>query len=252
MRPERFAAVLIALSSTIGMAQAPRQISGGQRQFSMPQIRSQCIEFTDVKRGNGPLDFRDCQVSDFGEFGAVDDQTYYYALYCLIPNYATDNGKCGDDSFSARFHRHRGLAVFTEDRSSGGLQLLFERVISDIGTRYYEKPEIVHNTNGTLLYLPIAVDGTGHGNESQYYIREANKWEPIESEVWLNDLSARLPPGLQMWKGAWPNLNTMQAQIVLYRDKDANCCGTGGTARVRLAIRSRKFVIDSVDIEPRQ
>ena len=139
MRPARFAAILIALTGTIGMAQAPRQISGGLRQFSMSQIRSQCIDFTDVKRGDGPLDFRECQVSDFGEFGAVDDQTYYYALYCLIPNYATDSGKCGDHSFSARFHRHRGLAVFVEDRSSGDLQLLFERVTSDIGTVYYGK-----------------------------------------------------------------------------------------------------------------
>ena len=123
---------------------------------------------------------------------------------------------------------------------------------SDIGTVYYEKPEIVHNINGTLLDLPIAVDGTGHGNESEYYIREASKWELIESEAWLKDLQTRIPLNLQSWKGAWPNLNTMQAQVSLYRDGDGNCCGTGGTARVRLAIRSRQFVIDSVDIEPPQ
>lgn len=205
-----------------------------------------------MKRGDGPLDYRDCAVSEFGKFGAVDGETYYYALYCLIPNYAPDKGKCVDGSFNALFFRQRGLVVFAGDDSNGDIRLLFERVSSDIGTLLYEKPQITHGAERTLLYLPIALDGTGHGNESEYYLREEGKWEPVEAEAWLDDLKARTPGDLSIWKGVWPNLETMQAQAGLYRNGDVNCCPTGGIAKIRLAIRSRRFVIESVVIEPVQ
>jgi hypothetical protein len=253
MRAEMFAVSLIVLFGKLLMAQSAeppsRQNTIDRRQFSMALIRNQCIEFTEVKRGNEPDDLRDCRVSEFGEFEAIDGQTYYYALYCLIPNDATDKGQCGDLSFSALYHRHRGLAVFTQDRSSGDIRLLFERVSNDIGALIYEKPQIISGRDRTLLYLPIALDGTGNGNESEYYLREKGKWEPIESQGWLSDLQSRIPAGLQIWKGVWPKLDTMEAEAGLYRKGDANCCPTGGTALIRLAIRSRQFVIDSVAFE---
>jgi hypothetical protein len=253
MRPESLAVCLFVLFGkllTAQSAQPPaRQNTTHRREFSMALIRNQCIEFTDVKRGDERDDLRDCRVSEFGEFGAVNGQTYYYALYCLIPNYEPGKGQCGGDSFSARYHRQRGLAVFTQDRSSSDIRLLFERVTSDIGTLLYEKPQIVSSRDGTLLYLPIALDGTGHGNESEYYLREKGEWEPIEAQEWLSDLQSRIPAGLGIWKGVWPKLDTMQAEAGLYREGDANCCPTGGTARIRLAIRSRQLVIDSVAFE---
>ena len=100
-----------------------------------------------------------------------------------------------------------------------------------------------------VLNLPIAWEGTAHGNDSEYYIREAGKWERIEAEEWLKELRTRIPPGLEIWKGVWPKLETMEAEAGLYRGGDSNCCPSGGVARIRLAIRSRQFVIDSVVAE---
>jgi hypothetical protein len=215
----------------------------------MNVIRDRCIEFRDVKQDNGPSDFRECRVSEFGEFGVVDGETYYYAIYCLIPSYTTEKGECGDDSFIARYHRARGSAVFVRNPSSENARLLFERVEREIATVYSEKPEIVRNSAGTLLYLPVAVDGTGHGNASDYYLREAGEWVPIEAATWLAELRTRIPAGLEIWKGVWPDLRTMRADAGLYRADDANCCPTGGIARIRLAIRSRQLVIDSVVVD---
>lgn len=111
-----------------------------RREFPMTFIRNQCLEFTEVKRGVKPGDLRDCLVSEFGEFGSTDGQTYYYALYCLIPNYAPDKGQCNDGSFNASYHRQRGLAIFVHDASSSSARLLFERVAGDIGSLRYEQP----------------------------------------------------------------------------------------------------------------
>ena len=88
------------------------------------------------------------------------------------------------------------------------------------------------------------------GNQSEYYLREKNKWETIEAYGWLDDLEPRMPRGLSIWKGVWPDPKTMQAQVGLYREGDVNCCPTGGIARIQLAIRSRQFVIESLVIDP--
>jgi putative endonuclease len=250
---------VVVLCGGMATAHSPRvaqparsNSANGNRQFSLNVIRDRCLDFTDVKQGSGPSDFRECRVSEFGEFGVVDGETYYYALYCLIPSYTTEKGECGDDSFIARYHRARGLAVFVRNPSRENARLLFERVDPEIGTVYYEKPEIVHNPAGTLLYLPVAIDGTGRGNESDYYLRETGEWVPLETAAWLAALLKRIPAGLEIWKGVWPDLRTMRAEAGLYRAGDANCCPTGGVARVRLAIRSRQLVIDSVVIDKEQ
>jgi len=211
-------------------------------------LRNKCIDFQNVKRGQAPGEFRDCKVSEFARFGVVGGRTYYYALYCIIPNYV-EAGSCGDSSFAAASHRRRGLAVFVRNPASPRAELLFERASIEIASQYSDKPEIIRNRFGTLLYLPIAVDGTGHMNESEYYIRQGGKWERIDSESWLGDLGKRIPPRVELWKGVWPDLHTMRAEAWFYRSTDANCCPSGGVARVRLSIRAKKFVADSVVVD---
>jgi hypothetical protein len=201
-----------------------------------------------VKRGTGPADYRDCRVSESGELGKVDGEVYYYAIYCLIPTYQ-EQGICGDTSFSARYHSSRALAIFARAASRRHPRLFLERASAEIASEYFEKPAIVRNAAGTLLYIPIAVDGTGHYNESEYYLRRRRRWDRIDAEAWLKDLSTRIPPGAEMWKGVWPDVNTMRADAYLYRSDDHNCCPTVGTAHIKLLVRANKFVIDSVAVD---
>jgi hypothetical protein len=222
---------------------------GATREFPLAVIRNQCIDFSEVKRGNEPDDLRDCRVSEFQEFGSVDGETYYYALYCLILNDAPDKGKCGDGSFNSTYHRERGLAVFVRAASRSSASLLFERVTEEVGMLLYERPQIIRTAAGIILHLAIAVDGTGNFNESEYFLRGQGVWEPIEAKEWIKDLPRRIPSGLEIRKGIWPDIKTMQASAGLYRRDDANCCPTGGVARIRLALRGKQFAIDSVVVE---
>jgi hypothetical protein len=212
-------------------------------------IRERCPEFRNVKLGTGPADLRDCKVLQFGEAGSIDGRTFHYAIYCLIPNYSPDPGRCGDDSFAAAYHAARGLAVF-ESEKSGGARLLLERADSDVGTlRYPAEPRIVRNASGPLLYVPIAVDGTGNFNESEYYLYVDGAWRHLESTTWTKDLLQQIPADLQIWKGIWPDPETLEADAGLYRARDGNCCPTGGRARIKLAIQSGRFVVESVVVE---
>jgi hypothetical protein len=107
------------------------------RTFSMDTIRERCIAFAEVSRGSGTDGYRDCRVSRFGELGTVDGETYYYAIYCLIPAASpVDSGSCGDDSF-AQYHRARGLAVFARATAATDVRLVFERVSGDLGMYVY-------------------------------------------------------------------------------------------------------------------
>jgi hypothetical protein len=216
----------------------------------MEMMRRTCPSFSDIKPGSEPFDLRDCGVSQFGEFATFDGRTYYYAIYCLIPNDA-DKGSCNDNTRTAENFRTRGLAIFTRDRSSETATLLLERASIDLGIYLFlQKPAIVTTSVGAVLYVPMTVDGTGSGNASEYYAWDSAEWKPIEAEAWVGDLQRRLPPGLEIRKGVWPDLRTMSAETGLYRPGDANCCPSGGVVRVRLAIRSSQFVIDSFVVAP--
>jgi hypothetical protein len=221
-----------------------------ERTFPMTAIREKCIEFTSLKVGPDASDARECRVSEFGEFGTVEDLIYEYAIYCLIPNHSPGDYTCDGGSFAARYHRGRGLAIFTRSAAEPNARLLFERVHPEVGIMVYpERPQIVRNSAGTLLYIPIAFDGTGVFNASEYYLYGADGWEKVDSASWLDDLLKRIPAGLEIWKGVWPDPQTLEAVAGLYRRGDSNCCPTGGTARIRLSIRSRRMVIDSLEVE---
>jgi hypothetical protein len=244
----RAGVVLICLivAGAAGSAQPPRGIIEGGRQYPLDVIQRECVEFSNVKVGTGPLDARECAVDDFGEIGTVDGTTYYYARYCVVRSDA-DPGGCGDKSLTAWLSSHRGLAIFA--RAGTGARLVFEYVDREIGNNSFpHPPAFVPNAAGTLFDIPIAISGTGAGNESQYYVRSAGRWERLDADTWLADLGKRIPKGLEIWKGVWPDLKTMRARAGLYREGDANCCPTGGAAEIRLGIRGRQFVIESMTI----
>jgi hypothetical protein len=220
------------------------------QRLSIAAGRDRCIQFSDVKPGADG--YRECRVSEFGELGAVDGLTYFYALYCLIPSSSQDgDGSCGGGGFNTQYHRSRGMALFLRHEPEGLLEVAFERANPEIGLSVYQKPAIVHTPARTWLQLAIAVDGTGNGNESEYYLREAGRWAPVESQGWLKDLEKRVPADLEIRGGIWPDLTTLRAETGLYRPGDANCCPSGGVARIRLAVRKRQFVLTAVTFEPK-
>lgn len=206
-------------------------------------VASTCPQF--LKR-NDIDDVSKCQVSEFGKIGSEGNKTYLYALYCIVPAESGEAGNCQSDSY----HGKRGLSVYVQDGSSQQLKLFFDRGSYDIGLRSYTKPEIVQNQFGKFLYVPITLDGTGNFNESDYYLWDdgIKGWSYLDSNRWLDDLEKYLPRGTQVGSGVWPNLNTMTAEVFLYRKNDPNCCPSGGRALVTLSVEKGRFNIRSVKI----
>jgi hypothetical protein len=144
-----------------------------------------------------------------------------------------------------------GLSIFFHTASDKHVQLLFDRYDQEnAGIYMYSKPAMATHSFGTLLDVPIRVDGTGNFNESEYYLWNANqkKWNLLDSTSYIDDLGKRLPAGLSIWKGVWPDIKTMTATTGLWRADDGNCCPSGGTAAVMLAVKDGRLVIKSLEI----
>ena len=239
----RFVLFIVVVAWT---ASADAQLRATGR-YRLEDVREQCIILSQVKIGprGSEHDAARCRVSSFVAFGAVGDTLYYRALYCLTPHWHAHAEHGGCDQ-----HGSRALAIFVGARESDTAQLLLERATPDVGVLRYGEPAIDTNRDGTILHVNIAVDGTGVGNESEYYLLRDGAWHPIDAHGWLKDLGSQIPSGREIWKGVWPDLKTMTAQIALYQRGDANCCPTGGTLRVALEIRANSFVVRSLRYEP--
>lgn len=220
------------------------------REYTVEEIGSWCVQFETLEEGSGAFDYRECRVSESGEFGQADGKRYYYATYCLMPNDAKKESKCGDGSYDALFNSHRGQVVFAGDIQSGRATVLFRLIGTGPGdVTFGRKPLIARHAGETLLVLPVAQDGTANINRSVYFVLRGGKWEPIDGRTWEDGLVKRLPAGRWIGKGIWPDLKSMTATVHLYQLGDVNCCPTGGVARVRLGLRGTKLVMEHAKFE---
>ncbi|WP_136525377.1 hypothetical protein [Geomonas ferrireducens] len=236
------------LSLALLCASSPSAMAGSS-ELAIPipfhPSNSSCRDFL---RRNHITDIRDCDISETGNFGTISDRTFYYVIYCIIPAYSSEPGKCGDESFPGRYYRKRGIGIFVQEGAEKHTRLFLERGDPDIGMYLYQNPAIVKNTFGTFLHVPIGVDGTGNFNESEYYIWDSKSatWKMLDTTSWISELSERLPAGLTINKGIWPDIDAMIAETSLYKENDGNCCPTGGTAVVKLTLEDLRFRIQSV------
>jgi len=203
-------------------------------------VSSGCDGF--LKR-NSIDDISECRVSSHGTIGKVDGKTFLYALYCIIPN-GYEGKKCVANSDVSG----KGVSVFVQDGASNEAKILLERGSIDLGLNNYYKPTIVQNSYGKIMHIPIELDGTGVGNESNYYLWEddSKKWKLLNSTYWLDELSKHIPKGAYVGSGVWPNISTMSVKIHLFRGGEPNCCPEGGVALVKLSISNGRFEIKSV------
>jgi hypothetical protein len=213
--------------------------------ISLKSIGAACADFLTRNKVSG---YKDCGITDSGLFGNSENGVFHFVLYCIIPDHDSNPTQCGDDSFTARYHSRRGLAIYRVDPETGSADRFLERVDPEIGVVLYEKPRIMENSYGKFMDIPIRIEGTGVGNISEYYRQdpEFGKWERLVSDEWAEGLEKRLPPGLSIRKGIWPDITSMTVETGLYRENDPNCCPSGGTAEMILRLEGNRIVLKSI------
>lgn len=198
-----------------------------QTPFDLPHaetdVRTTCIaELQELLEGET------CKVIDFGEVGRADGRLFLYALYA----YATKDNVVIDSRAS----------VF-ERRTDGQLRL---RLAPDGNNGTFDKPMLLRTQAGTLLHIPNSESGTGNFNHERLYIWRNGKWKEADTDSWLKTLEARVPKGLGVWKGVYPNYEKMTARTPLWRKGDSNACPNGGSADITLGWSGDRVVLTAL------
>ncbi len=80
-----------------------------------------------------------------------------------------------------------------------------------------------------FLITPVRMSGTGNMNTSSYYALKGGQFVPLVATL-EQDLQERLPAGMEVWKGIWPDFDTMTFIRPLWKKGDGNCCPSAGVA----------------------
>lgn len=150
------------------------------------------------------------------------------------------------------------LQGFSEDQQrSSGAAIVFAAqadetltpLIVDYGdTGHYGKPRVFAAAGGTFLFIPGHMEGTGDFSLDELFLQVAGVWRDVDVDTWQTALAHRLPKGLAVWKGIYPDYEKMTASTPLWSKTDGNCCPTGGRADITLRLVGTTLTIDTLKV----
>jgi hypothetical protein len=151
---------------------------------------------------------------------------------------------------------------FTEaDGVGGGFVLLqletdgitLRPVAWDYAGYIYGQPEWAGDEGEGVVHVavPGVHGGTGAHNADVIFRLTDDADRPlrqIDNFTWREGLGARLPQGLEVWKGVNFAYEALMADTALWRTSDANCCPTGGEAYLDFEIRDDRLTLTGVQV----
>jgi hypothetical protein len=170
-----------------------------------------------------------CKVADYAPLASVGGHSFAYAHYEYAPK----------DADGVHYTR---IVVF--ELASGRARVILSP--DGDGAIAYDGPRLLHTGARTLLHLPAYESGTGNFNRERLFLWRADHWLDVDATTWLNELAHRLPAGLSVWKGVFPDYAALGACTPLWRKQDGNCCPTGGRADLALGWRGDRIALDSI------
>lgn len=111
----------------------------------------------------------------------------------------------------------------------------------------FNKPVQFRNKFGDFLDLGAETHGTGQFPLGRLFFGRDKGWAPIDVEAWQDELAKRLPNGMQVWRGPFPDYpNFAAAAVVRQKAKGGSIEDNEGYAAMRLTLVGNKLVIDKV------
>ena len=118
---------------------------------------------------------------------------------------------------------------------------------------FYQPPVLIQDGENASLHVAVSgvFPGTGARNADLLY-----RWTPsaerplseIDTVSWRDGLAARLPVGLEVWKGVEMDYANLRASSPLWQASDANCCASGGSVWLNFSIGEDRLVLDNVAV----
>ena len=190
----------------------------------------------ELARACVPIVLRDCHTASGGYVTRQDGPT----LYWQIQRGFTEAGGVGG-----------GFVLFQLEADGVSLR----PIAWDFAGYDYGPPEWAEGAGDTAGAIHLAVPGvhggTGAHNADVIFRLVEDQGRPlvqIDNFSWRDTLQARLPQGLEVWKGVDFAYGALMADTALWRTDDANCCPTGGEAFLDFEIRDDRLTLTNVHV----
>jgi hypothetical protein len=215
---KRQQAIDIALAQ-LSADQARRIVSAGEG-------RTTCLPVLAI------ADAGACTISEFGELGAIEGHVFAYATY--------------DYAKGAAQLDYRRVVIF--ERVAGNTLRVIASPDPDPAF-YYSRPRILHSEGRAALHIPAYESGTGNFNRERLFVWRDGGWRDVDVASWLGDLARRLPAGLGVWQGVFPDYATLKAGTPIWRKGDGNACPSGGRAALALGWRGDRIALERIRLQ---
>jgi hypothetical protein len=215
------ACALAASVTTKAQEQPPRHLEGNAA-IGQDELRARCIP-TLIEPD------QTCKVGTFGKVGAVAGHDFFYASYDV-----------NDPSFP---HTYPRIVIFEQTASA-----MFQPILisGDNWPYSYAKPQIVRSAGHILLHIPATESGSGYFNREILYVWTKDGWHDLDVTSWLDELRHRLPAGLRVVRGVYPDYAAMNAETPLWHEEDGGSCPKGGLAEISLQWRGDRLAVRDV------
>ena len=215
------ACTLAASVATKAQEQPPRHLEGNAA-IGRDEARARCIS-TLIEPD------QTCTVDTFGKVGAVAGHDFFYASYDIK-----------DPSYPPIYHR---IVIFEQTASAMVRPIL---ISGDNWPFLYGKPEIVRSAGRVLLHIPATESGSGYFNREILCAWTKDGWHDLDVTSWLDELRHRLPAGLRVVRGVYPDYAAMKAETPLWHEEDGGSCPKGGLAEISLQWRGDRLAVRDV------
>lgn len=191
---------------------------------SLKSLGDTCLETT----------LKNCTVAAAGYVAPRDTSRLAYQIQSGVDEY---EGMAG------------GVVVFVE--TDGAWELL----ASDFNGVWYQLPRL-SEAEPILFHLPGVTAGTGSFNADVLFEFSADdkEWRRVDMDSWWEGVEAKLPKGLEIWKGVTYDFGEdywgeYVARTSLWQETDANCCPTGGSAVIHFTVEDGALKAGDVEYE---
>lgn len=196
-------------------------------------VQEECAQVGNITFGSNGR-WASCRVTRGRWIATLDFMDLYQAQYCLGKNVSKNVDTCDQ----------RALVIFSNRAYTPDAKALVVRI--DEGTTEYDDPMVV--ASGDESIMSVSAHNSAGILAKSYYLWRTDRWVAMDAQGWLNGLYLHLPNGTSARRVAWPDLETMSAQVSLFRPDDADCCPTGGMAEVELGLEKEQFAVKQVKL----
>lgn len=219
--------MMVLLTISLATKVYAADVDGKQMIVPFDGVQEHCVQAGEVTFGpNGR--WNSCHVTRGRWSSTIDLIDIYQAQYCL----GKDESSC----------EQRALVLFANRAYTKDATILIQRI--DPPDTIYDDPLVVIIGDDRLM--SVSSRTTDSNKITNYYIWDAGHWMPLKLNTWQRDLSSKVPKGTSIRQAVAPSLESMSADVDLFKPSDADCCPTGGKAHVEFGFENENFVVKNV------